>query len=160
MRTLIARTIAVLGLLFLTTAAVLPAEESGKCEDTYQKCLTRIAEAAGLQVQFEEPAGMVLASYKVKAALTGKPEKALKKACGDVCKVEVRDGRATIALRDKTRTGQTGVLVYLCKDTVTTSFGGSQGSTRFEYVTNESPVPCALRSGPSQVMQPDRLPPG
>lgn len=147
MRNLPSGTIAVFGLLFLVSAA-LTAEENGKCEDTYNKCLTRIAEAGGLQIQFEEPAATVLDSYKVKAALTGKPEKMLKKACGDVCKVEVKDGRATIALRDKTRKGETGALIFLCKDTVTTTFGGAQGSTRFEAITNESGVPCALRTGP------------
>jgi hypothetical protein len=157
MRNLFSRTSAVLGVLFLAAAALM-AEDAGKCEDSYNACLTRIAEAGGVQIQFEEPAAAVLSSYKVKAALTGKPEKMLKKACGDVCKVEVKDGRATIALRDKTRTEPSGVLTFLCKDTVTTSFGGSQGSTRYEYVTNPSPVPCALRNAPSQVMQADRLP--
>jgi hypothetical protein len=101
----------------------------------------------------EEPVRKMLDGYRVKAALGGKPEKALKKACGDVCKVEVKEGRATIVFKDQTRQSDSGVLTFICKDTVATSFGGGQGSTRLSYVTNESRIPCALREGSTPAMQ-------
>jgi hypothetical protein len=142
--------IATTALAIATTAL---AAEGEKCEDTYARCLSRIGETAGLEVKMEEPVAKVLDAYRVKAALGGKPEKVLKKTCGNVCKVAVKDGHATILLKDATRLNESGAIVFICKDTIATTFGGGQGSTRLTYATHESAVPCALRDGSMSAMQ-------